>query len=245
MVIASVGLHALLLFAPMPSQPDSEELAEPPAEALDTIQVARVAPPPNPVSVTPPADKPVNAEPPPQAKTNTPAQSEPRRAPEPKPDQPATEEPSTEPPSNPDQPSTSTPAPTPIPVPTPAPTLEQRLLDRKNYTYDGSKTGQIVAASNFNDFYMRHGAFPAQKEIPVEYPLPDCLDTPPLDGSIGVVIDANGVLKDEPEILGSTGYGILDDKAIADIKAWPFNPAEGQVYTFRVRVNYDACATPN
>ncbi|MCU0567950.1 MAG: energy transducer TonB [Oculatellaceae cyanobacterium Prado106] len=64
---------------------------------------------------------------------------------------------------------------------------------------------------------------------------------PPLSGQVvvAVKVDGNGKVdpESEPEIIQSSGYGIFDEQAIAEVVAYPFEPT-GQNEIYLIRVNY-------
>jgi hypothetical protein len=70
-----------------------------------------------------------------------------------------------------------------------------------------------------------------------------CLASPPEQGILAVVLDADGAILKGPDVISSTGYAVLDDKAIAMVSDQNYSfPArqQAQAYSLRVRVAYPA-----
>ncbi|MBD0269175.1 MAG: hypothetical protein ICV77_12890, partial [Cyanobacteria bacterium Co-bin8] len=78
-------------------------------------------------------------------------------------------------------------------------------------------------------------------EVPVTYEGRVCLSPEPVDGVIGVWVKPDGTLGDDPALLKSTGYGLLNEQAASAIAASNF-PESGApaAYEFTVKVNYDS-----
>ena len=168
-----------------------------------------------------------------QPSTPTPI-STPNAAVEPSPEKPVLEEqPAVE--------SQAVPSPAPTSSPSPAPvTLEERLLDISQYSYDGgsvkSGDGQVlesvVISGQLTEEYHRNGQelrLTADKLEPLKiaYPLDECLPQSPSEGSLLIVVTPDGQL-DRSEWVSSSGYGVLDQKAIATLDDYPMPTPESQ-----------------
>ncbi|MBD2257748.1 hypothetical protein [Pseudanabaena sp. FACHB-2040] len=255
LLLASLAFHGLVLSLPMPGEETEEEaVVEPgsPEAPLDAIQVSRL-----PSAATRP-DPPSNeastkAKPPPTAAqpaapTATPAPAQ-AQAPAPvqaEPEQQAAADPP--PPSDLE----------PLPAEPPPPTLEERLRDSSSYT-PNNLAKEAAGTSDFTNWYL--AALSTQGDgsslemgdkglepLRIQYPLNTCLTPAPVEGGLGVVVNPDGTVNREPEILASTGYDVLDDQAKAAISNYPF-PQRGALvaYGLSVVVEYDAatCVPPN
>ena len=78
----------------------------------------------------------------------------------------------------------------------------------------------------------------------VDYPLEQCLNLPPTDGQLEVVVNPDGSLARPARLLGSTGYDVLDEKALEETARYDFPSEEAmdeptlKVYWLPVTVNY-------
>lgn len=77
-------------------------------------------------------------------------------------------------------------------------------------------------------------------ELPVSYRGRVCLSPEPGDGLIGVWIKADGSLGDQPVLLQSTGYPLLNQQAADAIAELAFPAADADtLYQIAVKVSYD------
>lgn len=256
LLLVSLGLHGLLLGLPLaeadPASPDlTTELDEPveaPIEAIDVVRLpaapetvapetvqpapivpAAIAPPAAPQTTAPPAAAP--AAPAPQA-----------AAPAPAPRAPVNLE--------------------PLPPEPPPQTLDDRLRDPAAYAFNNQAKSLIADEVNFHievvpNWIEAEGQGIADdnllpiigEKLPplmVNYPLDSCLSTPPAEGVVGVIVDTAGQRLRDPVLLDSTGYSVLDDKAIemAFDRTFPTQPADTPLpnprgYWLPVQVQYD------
>ena len=242
----AVGLHAALLKVPMPNHPpplDTDSEASTPSVEVESIQVVRVPTPtptptpsllPEPTPTPSPTSKPVPPSPLPAAI----------------------------------QPPTPAPTPTPIPIPTPTPTptpqtLDERLQDVLQYSYNPSivKSVDTVVvtdvtsrlATEYEDLGIVYQLSPTSLDpLHIAYPLATCLPEPPNQGYLSLVVTPNGNLERPPEWISSTGYEVLDEKAIADLKNYPLPTPAPEVpdaltgFGLTVIVDYDpnTCTPP-
>ncbi len=247
LLLLSLGLHGLLLGLPLP-QSESPALAplpeQPDPDAVDAvIDVVRLP------TGTPPR---VEA---------TPATPAPLLDQGPAPDRPP-EVVATAPAAPPDAaiaaalPEPQTPEPqTPEP-----PTLDARLGDPAEYQFNDQVKSLIAdQVSLFTgalpDWLEAEGRGLSEDEAPimgtklaplrVAYPLTTCLVPPPAEGLVGVIVNSAGQLVKAPVLLDSTGYSVLDDKAldmaaqrIFEPSASP-SPANPHAHWLPVQVQYD------
>ncbi len=242
--------------------PDPED---PLLETPETIQVA-----PLPVASAPAPDP--GLEPEPQISESVPeTESNPDPQPEelspdpdptpkppaPLPDSPPASEPEDTPPADP-----SDPAPSPElqsePPPEP-PTLQERLADPKSYLYNQTGTTEADGFGEIASWFevlVKYGDpekiyQSVEEPIELDYLLGECLVSPPVAASVGVIVDANEDIIDtssenvgNPRLLRSTGYNILNVQAIESVKEYDFpDESEIQAYVLKVEaVGYDADA---
>lgn len=77
-------------------------------------------------------------------------------------------------------------------------------------------------------------------ELPVEYGRRPCLARAPHPGLVGALVDAEGKLAKDPELLRSTGYPFLNEQVLQFIKTLDFRSVEQfTAYQFSINVNYD------
>ncbi|MBD2114206.1 MULTISPECIES: TonB family protein [Cyanophyceae] len=89
-----------------------------------------------------------------------------------------------------------------------------------------------------------------RSEFSTVYPQRVCLADSPGEINVGAVVNPDGSWRDEPALLRSSGYGILDRKALQEIQRHRFEPAEGikaYVLTIDTSVDYGdrPCLEPN
>lgn len=135
------------------------------------------------------------------------------------------------------------------------PTLDQRLASIDSYDdYNGAHTGTegeqyangkliewIPKADGYDlDLTPNHLAIQS-----LEIPLQECFqgNAPNSVVGVGVFVDVNGLLEGEPELLGSTGYSVLDEKAleIARQASYPATDVK-KAYSIEIKVNYTRCS---
>ncbi|MFQ4136655.1 energy transducer TonB [Nodosilinea sp. PGN35] len=261
LVLLSIGLHGMLLAWPVPesSPPAPESLTEL-DDATAVIGVVRLP------AAAEPAAEVVAAAPSPQATQAPPPQAPPlvRSVPPAPPTVPA-----------PDQPVEARPEPPPPPAETlglePVPpeslpaTLDDRLRDPAEYQFN-----QQAKSLATNDVAFHTTVVPGwletesqglgDHEIPVlgsklaplqvTSPITTCLTPAPAEGLVGVIVNAAGQLVKEPVLLDSTGYTVLDEKALELALGRSFEPPPGnslpnpQAHWLPVQVRYsgDSCS---
>jgi hypothetical protein len=68
-----------------------------------------------------------------------------------------------------------------------------------------------------------------------------CVDNPPLNGLVGVLVNPEGGIVGNPKLLKSTGYENLNQAALNAVRQSPFEAAtQFTTYEFTVNVGYDA-----
>ncbi|MBD2258471.1 hypothetical protein [Pseudanabaena sp. FACHB-2040] len=78
-------------------------------------------------------------------------------------------------------------------------------------------------------------------EVEITYEGRVCLSPEPVDGLIGVLVQPDGTLGDDPALLKSTGYRFLNEQAASAIAASDFPESAAPVaYEITVKVNYDS-----
>ncbi len=132
-------------------------------------------------------------------------------------------------------------------------TLDQRMASLDSYSnFDGMRVGDGVAATRLGEISLQGGGWPSpfreleQGLVAVMVPLQDCLEEPPgTSVSFIVEVGPDGMLTGDPEPLNSAGYEVLDEKALeiarnADYAA--YHPAgETKAYSFAIQIEYEAC----
>ena len=260
--LLSLGLHGLVLSLPMPetAPSDLDPLADQP-DPTEVIDVVRLPLASLPAAESSPTTDPRPAVAPPPV-ANRPAQPVPSPASPPSPSTP-----------KPDQP--QAPIPEPPEVPPEAPlevlpeaTLDNRLLDPAQYVFN--QQAKSLVANEFNlhtavvpDWLEAEGQGLSNDEVPVmgtklaplpvAYPISSCLVPPPAEGLVGVIVTPAGQLAKAPILIDSTGYTVLDEKALELALDRTFAPlAEGsdaptnpRAHWLPVQVRYDpAGCTP-
>jgi hypothetical protein len=261
LALVSVGLHGVLLGLPMaeptPKDPDSlAAIAAPVALPGATIDVVRLpAPPPAidpPPAVTPSADAtPARPVAPlasaPRAQATAPAPSTPARPTPPPLGETAAIQPL---------------APHRLPAEPPPQTLEDRLNDPAAYVFNQQAKSLLANEITFhmavvpswleaesqglgNDDVPVMG----QKLPPLQVVLPvrTCLTPPPAEGLVGVIVRSDGQRLKAPQLLDSTGYTVLDEKALELVLQRTFEPQSGplpnpRAHWLPIQVQYDPAA---
>ncbi|NEP16841.1 MAG: hypothetical protein F6J97_08035 [Leptolyngbya sp. SIO4C1] len=130
--------------------------------------------------------------------------------------------------------------------------LEALLADLE---FDAAGTSSEAAEAARGDWLAaaqaQAGEAPLQTAEPATLPMAAnfhlCVENPPVDGLVGVVVDADGAIAQEPALLRSTGYAKLDQEALSAVRGVPFEAAEGPAaYEFNIDVSYDSenCVEP-
>ncbi|WP_216277889.1 energy transducer TonB [Phormidium tenue] len=259
LALLSIGLHGVLLAWPMPeSSPEApeslpESLTEitAPAATVGVLRLPAAVKPAETVAVAP--APPPSQSPPPKAPPvvrSVPPVSPPP-APLPTPVEPA----EATPPAPPTEVANLEPVP---PEPLPA-TLDDRLRDPEQYQFNALAKS---LTSNEQSFYFNElsnwldeaSQGLSSDEIPelggklapirVTYPITTCLVPPPAEGVVVVVVGPTGELVEDPELLDSTGYTVLDEKALELALQQRFEPQTDprpnpRAHWLPVQVQYD------
>ena len=243
LVLVSIALHGVLLGVPLP-----EAEPTPPAPTAELVDPATVA-----VVRLPPAPKPA-AEPVPQPSPTVPlAQgTQPKQA-SPSPQASASPA-SPEPDRLPDR----------LPTPPPPQTLDERLHDPAAYEFNQQAKGLVadevtLLTTVISDWLEAAAQGVSDSDIPVmgtkqaplqvTYPIATCLTPPPAAGLVGVIVSPTGQLV-SAVLLDSTGYTVLDDKALDMVRRQTFPPTTGNLpnpsaHWLPIEVQYDsASCTP-
>ncbi|MEM8612887.1 MAG: hypothetical protein AAGF93_12785 [Cyanobacteria bacterium P01_H01_bin.105] len=133
------------------------------------------------------------------------------------------------------------------------PTLDQRLASYDSYSnYDGNQVGDGAVTARLSEIIQQGGEWPSpfreleQGLSAVDVPLQDCLEEPPGKSvSFRVEVGPDGALLADPEPLNSAGYDVLDEKALEIARAADYaayHPAgETKAYSFAIQIDYEAC----
>ncbi|MFZ4674369.1 MAG: hypothetical protein ACOYM4_01510 [Nodosilinea sp.] len=243
LVLVSIALHGVLLGVPLP-----EAEPTPPAPTAELVDPATVA-----VVRLPPAPKPA-AEPVPQPSPTVPlAQgTQPKQA-SPSPQASASPA-SPEPDRLPDR----------LPTPPPPQTLDERLHDPAAYEFNQQAKGLVadevtLLTTVISDWLETEAQGVSDSDVPelgrklaplqVTYPIATCLTPPPGEGLVGVIVSPTGELVKDPVLLDSTGYDVLDDKALEMARQQTFAPATGSqpnpsAHWLPIEVQYDTASCP-
>jgi hypothetical protein len=135
-------------------------------------------------------------------------------------------------------------------------TLEDRLQTFAEYQPNNRGKSLATETNEFMNWYVSQtweefdsAPLPSPKALAalvVEYPLNQCLTPSPTDGQLEVIVSPDGSLARDPRVLGSTGYDVLDEKAVENTVQYDFPANEGldepvpTVYWLPVEVAYDA-----
>lgn len=246
--LISLGLHGLVLSLPVPDTdpPALDSLAEQ-SDPIEAIDVVRLPLAPIPAAELPPTTTPASVVAPPVVAK--------------RPVQPV--------PSAPDLPS-SDPAPPILPAPpevfpevSPEATLEERLRDPAEYAYNREVKALIADEVNLHitvvpNWLETEGQGLSDDEVPVmgtkqaplqvAYLITSCLSPPPAEGLVGVIVTPSGQLAKAPLLLDSTGYTVLDDKALelaqgrtfAPVAAGGDAPTNPRAHWLPIQVQYDS-----
>ena len=136
---------------------------------------------------------------------------------------------------------------------TDAPTLDQRLASLDSYTnFDSTRLGDNAATSSLGEIAQAGGELPSplrqleQTLSAVDVPLQECLDDPPgTSVSVMVEVGPDGALIGEPELLNSTGYNVLDEKVSEIARTADYGTYQAadktKTYSYTVQIDYEAC----
>ena len=250
LILVSIGLHGLVLALPMPSlvepTPEIEAVPDEP-EVIQVVTLPKTVTEPK--SAEPPPPEPLPEPPPEEIAITDPEileeiQEEPEE-PEAEPDSQGGPNPDEDDPEDDEDNSDDE----------PEPTLDQRMANAENYSrFDGDRVGDDVVTNRLREITMQTSVLPSllkslQAELPaIVVPLQDCLPNPP-GRSVSVMarVDAAGALEGTPELLNSTGYEVLDEKAMEIASQASYvqhhSLGESKTYSFRIEVDYRACDT--
>lgn len=264
LLLVSLGLHGLLLGLPLAesdlASPDSAtELDQPvevPVEAIDVVRL-----PAAPETAAPGTTPLQTIVPGAIAPKSVPQTAAPQAA---RPVQPSA-------PAAPTAPASAPPVPVdlePLPPEPPPQTLDDRLRDPAAYAFNNQAKAAMAEGgsldqqelSTFAEVSTRLEEMAVEQGITdndlipvlgeklapllVAYPLNTCLVPPPAEGMVIVVADTAGQPLQAPDLLYSTGYAVLDDKAMAMALERTF-PAQSagspnpRGYWLPVQVQYD------
>lgn len=130
------------------------------------------------------------------------------------------------------------------PEPPPLPTLAEQLQDPTAYQYDGRKSlNQVAAATESMNWAVAGQTLPSKVD-PMELPYQlanHCLDNAPVLGLLMVVVDAEGNFLRGPEVISSTGYRVLDEQAVEQVKQGDYvlpDRDAPKAYSVEVKVQY-------
>ena len=148
--------------------------------------------------------------------------------------------------------------------PAPAPALDERLHDPAAYEFNQQAKGVIgnevtLITTVISDWLEAAAQGVSDSDIPVmgtkqaplqvTYPIATCLTPPPAAGLVGVIVSPTGQLV-SAVLLDSTGYTVLDDKALDMARRQTFPPTTGNLpnpsaHWLPIEVQYDsASCTP-
>ena len=254
--LLSLGLHGLVLSLPMPdTAPSALDSLPEQSDPIEAIAVVRLPLAPPSAAELPPTIAPPPVVTPP-ATANRPAQPV-APSPDPSVSKPALPETSILP--EPVPPEASLDDPPEVP---PEATLEDRLSDPAEYAFNQQAKSLIADEVNLHiavvpDWLEAEGQGLGDDEVPVRgtklaplqvaYPINSCLSPLPAEGLVGVIVTPTGQLVKDPILLDSTGYDVLDEKALELALDSTFAPlAEGSVapnnpraHWLPVQVQYD------
>jgi hypothetical protein len=135
-------------------------------------------------------------------------------------------------------------------------TLDERLQTFAEYQYNDQAKSVDAGTEGFVAWYTQQDWFetyplPGKAITPplqVIYPLSTCLPSPPMVGMLAVIVNTDGSLAEEPILASSTGYDVLDERALELAKAYAFPTEENaalsqpKVRPLQVEVMYDAAS---
>ncbi|MEO1093930.1 MAG: hypothetical protein AAFX01_03400 [Cyanobacteria bacterium J06638_28] len=119
-------------------------------------------------------------------------------------------------------------------------TLDEKLSDRSEYIFSSFgivKPGAI--GPELINWVAPGQTFP-EKVDPLEVPYRltgECLSSAPVSGTLSIILEPDNTPQKGPKILSSTGYPLLDEKALELVAAHPFpDRTEAKGYSLEVRV---------
>lgn len=263
LALLSIGLHGVLLAWPMPeSSPEApeslpESLTE--ATAPAAVGVLRLPAAPEPAET-------VAAAPAPQSPQSPPPQSPPPQSPPVVRSVPPVSPPPAPLPTpvepveaTPPEPPTEVAKLEPVPPEPPPATLDDRLRDPGQYQFNQQAKSLVADEFAFHTAVVpgwleAEGQGLGDSEVPVlgtklapiqvTYPISACLTPAPAEGLVGVIVNGAGQLVKDPVLLDSTGYTVLDEKALELALQRSFEPHSGslpnpQAHWLPVQVQYD------
>ena len=146
----------------------------------------------------------------------------------------------------------------------PPQTLDERLHDPAAYEFNQQAKGLVadevtLLTTVISDWLEAAAQGVSDSDIPVmgtkqaplqvTYPIATCLTPPPAAGLVGVIVSPTGQLV-SAVLLDSTGYTVLDDKALDMARRQTFPPTTGNLpnpsaHWLPIEVQYDsASCTP-
>lgn len=255
LALFSIGLHGVLLAWPVPeSTPEAAESLTEITDPSSVVGVVRL-----PAAAEPSAEA-IAAAPVPQSTQSPPPKAPPlvRSAPpaSPAPPRPQVEQTEAAPPAPPTAGSDLEPVPSePLPL-----TLDDRLRDPAQYQFNRQAKSLVADEVAFHTSVVptwleAEGQGLGDSDMPVlgsklaplqvPYPIAACLTPAPAEGLVGVIVNASGQLVKEPVLLDSTGYTVLDEKALELALQQSFEPNSGsalpnpQAHWLPIQVEYD------
>jgi hypothetical protein len=124
--------------------------------------------------------------------------------------------------------------------------LEDRLQDSTAYQFDDQQILDVGSVgTKLLSWATPDQPLPSKVDpMTVPYLLTDqCLEPPPVAGVLVVVMDADDTILQGPEVISSTGYTVLDDKAKEDVRTGKVvfpDRQQAKAYTLEIRVPYPA-----
>lgn len=253
LVLMSIGMHGLLLGMPLPKStpepvddlPNELSGLSDPAAVMDVVRLPTMREPP---AAQPPAARPPAAQSPPAPAAAPIAPAPPADPVTPEPELPP------QPPAVADL--------EPVPPDLPPATLSDRLRDPAQYQFNGRAKSLLsdefsLYTTSLPTWLEQESQGLSDDEAPqlgtklaplqVDYPIDTCLVPPPIAGLVGVIVDPNGQLVKDPVILDSTGYTVLDERAVEIALQRSFEPQTGPLPNPRanwlpIQVQYDAAS---
>ena len=269
LMAASIGLHGLLLGWPLPSEtPEEPQVLLPPPEEAAAVDVTIL--PAGAIAANGQDDETAIADEDIEDPVNDSPESVGRSSP-PSPVEQSSEIPENpsedvlpsleETPAEPTQPAAD---PDPVPNdqfpeepgstgltgsdPDPVTTLAERLGDVGAYQYNGQKGLDLLESLSAQEGWATPGQTLPSKADPLELPYQldaQCLNTAPVLGLLMAVVNPDQTFGRGPEVVGSTGYAVLDEQAIALVETGEYTfpeRAEPWAYNVQIEVLYpDHC----
>ncbi|MEM9264870.1 MAG: hypothetical protein AAGA46_05050 [Cyanobacteria bacterium P01_F01_bin.13] len=133
------------------------------------------------------------------------------------------------------------------------PTLDQRLASLDSYSnYDGTRVGNGAVTERLGEIVSQGGMWPSplreleQTLSAITIPFNQCISEPPGDSvSVMVEVGADGTLIGEPTLLNSAGHSVIDEKVLEIARGADYGShhpvGETKAYSFAVQIGYEAC----